>query len=73
MKYDLNLAFAYACALGLLGYVASWLLPRAIQSIVAAVVQLWRTLRAQRVDKRPPAAPRESPPGDWWGPAHHSQ
>lgn len=73
MHYDLDLAIAYACALGLFCWLASWLIPLAFSTAYGATAAWVDTHRRGG----PRGTPRPSPTArtahsDWWGPTHQS-
>ena len=74
MHYDLDLAIAYACVLGLFCWLASWFVPLAVRTVYGATLAFVATHFR--------CGPRGTPPGaltariaqpDWWGPTHPSR
>ena len=70
MQFDLDLAIAYACALGLFCLFATWFVPVALRAVFKAAVALVRACTPSRSGEDPPGG-AHAQPADWWGP-HHS-
>jgi hypothetical protein len=71
MQFDLDLAIAYACALGLFCLLATWFVPLALRAIVNGAVALYRALTHAGSSSNPPGGAHVEQVTEWWGP-HHS-
>ena len=73
MHYDLDLAIAYACVLGLFCWLASWFVPLALSTLFRATVAwLDAHARRRRQGTPPGGLTTRSSESDWFGPVHHS-
>jgi hypothetical protein len=70
MQFDLDLAIAFACALGLFCLLATWFVPLALRAIYNGAVALVRALTRSDARRDPPGG-AHAEHVEWWGP-HHS-
>ena len=75
MHFELDLAIAYACTLGLFCWLASWFVPLLLGALVRAAASLVRSLSTRGPGGGGGNEHATSKPlhGDWWGPSHHAR